>query len=83
MLKEGYDMDPNEGQEELEEVQAELKKKEAEVGLNSLEMIWVLLNLLYILSGARTDLSDNLLVKMCTCIWFVSAMLSYCVKFFP
>ena len=31
MLKEGYDMDPNEGQEELEEVQAELKKKEAEV----------------------------------------------------
>lgn len=38
MLKEGYDMDPNEGQEELEEVQAELKKKEAEVGLNSLEI---------------------------------------------
>ncbi|XP_020604520.1 transmembrane protein 165-like [Orbicella faveolata] len=31
MLKEGYDMDPNEGQEELEEVQAELKKKEAEM----------------------------------------------------
>lgn len=31
MLKEGYDMDPNEGQDELEEVQAELKKKEAEV----------------------------------------------------
>ena len=31
MLKEGYEMDPNEGQEELEEVQAELKKKEAEV----------------------------------------------------
>lgn len=31
MLKEGYDMDPNEGQEELEEVSAELKKKEAEV----------------------------------------------------
>jgi len=31
MLKEGYDMDPNEGQEELEEVSAELKKKEAEM----------------------------------------------------
>lgn len=31
MLKEGYEMDPNEGQEELEEVSAELKKKEAEV----------------------------------------------------
>jgi len=31
MLKEGYDMDPNEGQEEYEEVQAELKKKEAEL----------------------------------------------------
>lgn len=31
MLKEGYDMDPNEGQEELEEVSAELKKKEAEL----------------------------------------------------
>ena len=31
MLKEGYDMDPNEGSEELEEVQAELKKKEEEV----------------------------------------------------
>lgn len=30
MLKEGYNMDPNEGQEELEEVSAELKKKEAE-----------------------------------------------------
>lgn len=32
MLKEGYEMDPNEGQDELEEVQAELKKKDAEVG---------------------------------------------------
>ena len=31
MLKEGCEMDPNEGQEELEEVQAELKKKDAEV----------------------------------------------------
>ena len=31
MLKEGYDMDADEGQEELEEVQAELKKKDAEV----------------------------------------------------
>eukprot|EP00111_Clytia_hemisphaerica_P021430 TCONS_00063069-protein len=31
MLKEGYDMDPDEGAEELEEVQAELKKKEAEL----------------------------------------------------
>ena len=39
LLKEGYDMDPNEGQEELEEVQAELKKKEEEVGLNSLRWL--------------------------------------------
>ena len=31
MLHEGYKMDPNEGQEEYEEVQAELKKKEEEV----------------------------------------------------
>lgn len=31
MLYEGYKMDPNEGQEEYEEVQAELKKKEEEV----------------------------------------------------
>ena len=31
MLHEGYRMDPNEGQEEYEEVQAELKKKEEEV----------------------------------------------------
>lgn len=31
MLKEGFEMDPNEGQEELEEVQAELKKKDEEV----------------------------------------------------
>lgn len=31
MLKEGYDMDPDEGQEELEEVQAELKKKDEEL----------------------------------------------------
>ena len=31
MLKEGLEMDPNEGQEEYEEVQAELKKKEEEV----------------------------------------------------
>jgi len=31
MLKEGYDMDADEGKEELEEVQAELKKKDAEV----------------------------------------------------
>lgn len=30
MLKEGLEMDPNEGQEEYEEVQAELKKKEEE-----------------------------------------------------
>ena len=33
MLHEGYRMDPNEGQEEYEEVQAELKKKEEEVKL--------------------------------------------------
>lgn len=31
MLYEGYKMDPNEGQEEYEEVQAELKKKEEEL----------------------------------------------------
>ena len=32
MLKDGYAMDPNEGQEELEEVTQELKRKEAELG---------------------------------------------------
>ncbi|KAK3696732.1 hypothetical protein QZH41_013076, partial [Actinostola sp. cb2023] len=31
MLKEGFEMDPNEGQEELEEVQAELKKQDEEL----------------------------------------------------
>lgn len=31
MLKEGWEMDPNEGQEEMEEVQQELKLKEAEL----------------------------------------------------
>ena len=41
MLKEGYEMDPNEGQEELEEVQAELKKKEAEVSIvTCLKLVW-------------------------------------------
>ena len=39
MLKEGYDMDPNEGQEELEEVSAELKKKEAEVRRLFIELV--------------------------------------------
>ena len=41
MLKEGYEMDPNEGQEELEEVQAELKKKEAEVSIvTCIKLVW-------------------------------------------
>lgn len=31
MLKEGYSMSPNEGQEEFEEVQSDLKKQEDEV----------------------------------------------------
>ena len=31
MLKEGYYMSPNEGQEEFEEVQSDLKKKDDEV----------------------------------------------------
>lgn len=31
MLKEGYYMSPNEGQEEFEEVQSDLKKQEDEV----------------------------------------------------
>ncbi len=31
MLKEGYSMSPTEGQEEFEEVQSDLKKKEDEV----------------------------------------------------
>lgn len=39
MLKEGYEMDPNEGQEELEEVQAELKKKEAELEKDELAAV--------------------------------------------
>ena len=33
MLREGLKMSPDEGQEELEEVQAELKKKDEEVSL--------------------------------------------------
>lgn len=32
MLKEGYYMSPNEGQEELEEVQLDIRKREDEVG---------------------------------------------------
>lgn len=32
MLREGLRMSPDEGQEELEEVQAEIKKKDEEVG---------------------------------------------------
>ena len=36
MLKEGYDMDPNQGQEEYEEVSVELKKKEEEVCSNTI-----------------------------------------------
>lgn len=32
MLREGLKMSPDEGQEELEEVQAEIKKKDEEVG---------------------------------------------------
>ena len=39
MLHEGYRMDPNEGQEEYEEVQAELKKKEEEVFLTIIMII--------------------------------------------
>jgi Ca2+/H+ antiporter, TMEM165/GDT1 family len=31
MLKEGYNMSPNEGQEEFEEVQLDLRKREDEV----------------------------------------------------
>lgn len=31
MLKEGYHMSPNEGQEEFEEVQSDLKKQDDEV----------------------------------------------------
>lgn len=37
MLYEGYKMDPNEGQEELEEVSEELRKREESVGM--VEMI--------------------------------------------
>lgn len=59
MLKEGYDMDPNEGQEELEEVSAELKKKEAE--MQSMETT----------SDAetgmvRSTLRRNTVMKICT-----------------
>lgn len=35
MLREGLKMSPDEGQEELEEVQAEIKKKDEEVTLIS------------------------------------------------
>lgn len=36
MLREGLKMSPDEGQEELEEVQAEIKKKDEEVSQNCL-----------------------------------------------
>ena len=36
MLYEGYNMDPNEGQEELDEVTEELRKREESVGIVSL-----------------------------------------------
>ena len=35
MLKDGYYMSPNEGQEELEEVQSDLRKREDDVSLNN------------------------------------------------
>lgn len=41
MLREGLKMSPDEGQEELEEVQAEIKKKDEEVSQNCL---WILTN---------------------------------------
>jgi Ca2+/H+ antiporter, TMEM165/GDT1 family len=36
MLKEGYSMSPNEGQEEFEEVQLDLRKRDDEVNLLTL-----------------------------------------------
>ena len=35
----GYDMSPDEGQEELEEVQADLRKKDEEVGILSVSPV--------------------------------------------
>lgn len=40
MLREGLKMSPDEGQEELEEVQAEIKKKDEEVKLVFLLQYW-------------------------------------------
>ena len=34
MLREGWSMSPDEGQEELEEVQADLKRRDEEVGIS-------------------------------------------------
>ena len=48
MLKEGYDMDPDEGQEELEEVQAELKKKDEEVLSFSINYLFLFLSLKFL-----------------------------------
>lgn len=39
MLREGLKMSPDEGQEELEEVQAELKKKDEEVSSSIIEYL--------------------------------------------
>ena len=36
MLRDGWKMSPDEGQEELEEVQAELKKRDEEVGFEDI-----------------------------------------------
>lgn len=39
MLREGLKMSPDEGQEELEEVQAELKKKDEEVSHSTVKYV--------------------------------------------
>lgn len=39
MLREGLKMSPDEGQEELEEVQAELKKKDEEVSRSTVKYL--------------------------------------------
>jgi Ca2+/H+ antiporter, TMEM165/GDT1 family len=38
MLKEGYSMSPNEGQEEFEEVQLDLRKRDDEVKLLTMQL---------------------------------------------
>jgi putative Ca2+/H+ antiporter (TMEM165/GDT1 family) len=58
LLKEGYYMDPNEGQEELEEVAMELNRKEQEIGSQNGGVIGNILSPVFIQSFVMTFLAE-------------------------